>query len=154
MPTEEIQYWDKGLRLRGFLAYEAAGSDRRPGVLVVHEGLGLNAHIMEQTQRAAGLGYVALAADMFGERRQARDLHEARGAHRRPSGRPGKAQNRAAGRRSQRWRPCRRWTPGVSAPSAFCFGGSVVLALVRWRAAPGRRQRPWRPCDHGTGCRG
>jgi dienelactone hydrolase len=54
--TKEIQYWDKGLRLRGFLAHETAAPGRRPGLLIVHEGLGLNAHIMEQTQRLAGLG--------------------------------------------------------------------------------------------------
>ena len=51
--------------MRGFLAQEAAAAGPRPGVLVVHEGLGLNAHIMQEVQRLAGLGYVALAADMF-----------------------------------------------------------------------------------------
>ena len=51
MLTQELQYWDKNLRLRGFLAREVAMAAPRPGVLVVHEGLGLNAHIIEQTQR-------------------------------------------------------------------------------------------------------
>jgi len=51
MLTQELQYWDKNLRLRGSLAREVAMAAPRPGVLVVHEGLGLNAHIIEQTQR-------------------------------------------------------------------------------------------------------
>jgi dienelactone hydrolase len=51
---------------------------RRPGVLVIHEGLGPNEHARQRARRLAGLGYVALAADMFGDRRQARDLQEAR----------------------------------------------------------------------------
>src|SRR5262245_51867596 len=130
MPTEEIQYWDKGLRLRGFLAYEAAGSDRRPGVLVVHEGLGLNAHIMEQTQRVAGLGYVALAADMFGERRQARDLHEARALIGDLRAAPAKL--RARGRAAvATLAALPRVDAGRLGAIGFCFGGSVVLELAR-----------------------
>src|SRR5262245_33226211 len=130
MRTEEIQYWDKGLRLRGFLAYEAAGSDRRPGVLVVHEGLGLNAHIMEQTQRVAGLGYVALAADMFGERRQARDLHEAQTLIGDLRADPAKL--RARGRAAvATLAALPRVDAGRLGAIGFCFGGSVVLELAR-----------------------
>jgi len=130
MLTEEIQYWDKGLRLRGFLAHETAAPGRRPGVLIVHEGLGLNAHIMEQTQRLAGLGYVALAADMFGERRQARDLKEARALIGELRADPAKL--RARGRAGL---AALAALPQVDADRlgaiGFCFGGSVVLELAR-----------------------
>jgi dienelactone hydrolase len=130
MLTEEIPYWDKGLRLQGFLAYEATGPGRRPGVLVVHEGLGLNAHIMEQTQRLAGLGYVALAADMFGEGRQARDLQEARALI--GDLRADPARLRARGRAALATLAA---LPQVDRERlgaiGFCFGGSVVLELAR-----------------------
>jgi dienelactone hydrolase len=56
-------------KLHGYLAIEAAGTQRRRGVIVFHEGLG---------RRLAGLGFVAFAADMFGDRWQARDMEEAR----------------------------------------------------------------------------
>jgi dienelactone hydrolase len=78
MLTQDITYRDGAASLRGFLAYDDTARDRRPGVLVVHEGLGLNDHAMERARMIAGLGYVALAADMFGERRQASDLQGAR----------------------------------------------------------------------------
>src|SRR4029077_3095971 len=78
MLTQDITYRDGAAGLRGFLAYDETARERRPGVLVVHEGLGLNDHAMERARMIAGLGYVALAADMFGERRQASDLQEAR----------------------------------------------------------------------------
>jgi dienelactone hydrolase len=71
MLTQDIDYQDGAARLRGFLAYDETARDRRPGVLVFHEGLGLNEHAMERARMVAGLGYVALAADMFGDRRQA-----------------------------------------------------------------------------------
>ena len=51
-------------------------AERRPGVLVFHEGLGLGEFAMARARKLAELGYVALAADMFGDRRQARNLQE------------------------------------------------------------------------------
>ena len=62
MLTQDITYRDGTVGLRGFLAYDETVGDRRPGVLVVHEGLGLNDHAMERARMIAGLGYVALAA--------------------------------------------------------------------------------------------
>ena len=73
MHTNDIDYRDGTVTCRGFVAYDDTASGKRPGVLVFHEGLGLGEHIIERARRVAKLGYVALAADMFGDRRQARD---------------------------------------------------------------------------------
>jgi len=130
MLTQELQYWDNGLRLRGFLACDAAPAAPRPGVLVVHEGLGLNVHIMEQTQRVAGLGYVALAADMFGEGRQAHDLNQARGLIGALRADPTRLRARARAAVA-----ALAALPQVDAARlgaiGFCFGGSVALELAR-----------------------
>jgi len=123
MLTQELQCWDNGLRLRGFLACDAAPAAPRPGVLVVHEGLGLNAHIMEQTQRVAGLGYVALAADMFGEGRQAHDLNQARGLIGALRADPTRLRARARAAVAALWRLCRKWTQLASGPSASASAG-------------------------------
>src|SRR5262245_35118371 len=75
MQARDIDYAADGANMRGYLAFnEAAGP--RPGVLVFHEGLGLGDFAMEKAQQLASLGYVAFAADMFGERRQAKNLQE------------------------------------------------------------------------------
>jgi len=130
MLTQELQCWDNGLRLRGFLACDAAPAAPRPGVLVVHEGLGLNVHIMEQTQRVAGLGYVALAADMFGEGRQAHDLNQARGLIGALRADPTRLRARARAAVA-----ALAALPQVDAARlgaiGFCFGGSVALELAR-----------------------
>src|SRR5450755_724939 len=76
MQTQDIDYRDQGVDLRGYLAFDEKGEGRRPGVLVFHEGLGLGDFAMERARRLAALGYVAFAADMFGDRRQARNLQE------------------------------------------------------------------------------
>lgn len=65
MTTRELEYRGGDVDCRGVLA-EPAGEGRRPAVLVVHEAPGLTDHPRRRVQMLADLGYVALAADMFG----------------------------------------------------------------------------------------
>jgi dienelactone hydrolase len=76
MQARDIDYRDQAVNLRGYLAWDETATARRPGVLVFHEGLGLGEFAMARTRMLAELGYVALAADMFGDRRQARNPEE------------------------------------------------------------------------------
>jgi dienelactone hydrolase len=77
MQARDIDYRDETVNLRGYLAYDETAAGRRPGVLVFHEGLGLGEFAMARARMLAELGYVALAADMFGDRQQAHSLEEA-----------------------------------------------------------------------------
>ena len=52
-----------GGRMRGYLARQAAGADRLPGVVVIHENRGLNPHIEDIARRLALEGYLAFAPD-------------------------------------------------------------------------------------------
>ena len=70
MKTTDIEYRDGALTCRGFLAYDETKTGRRPGVLVVHEAFGLGKHAMDRAKMLGELGYVAFAADMFGDRMQ------------------------------------------------------------------------------------
>jgi len=65
--TESVTYTAGGTTLRGVLATDPAKSGRRPGVLVVHEWWGHNAHARRAARRLASAGYVAFALDMFGK---------------------------------------------------------------------------------------
>ena len=130
MRMKDIDYHDGAVNCRGFIAYDDAVSGKRPGMLVFHEGLGLGEHIIERTRRAAKLGYVALAADMFGDRRQARDLEDMRGLVGDLRNDPAKL--RARGRAAH---AALASQPQVDLEKlcaiGFCFGGSVVLELAR-----------------------
>ena len=75
MQTQDIDY-RADADMRGYLAFDEAKAGPRPGVLVFHEGLGLGDFVMARARMLAELGYVAFAADMFGEGRQARNLQE------------------------------------------------------------------------------
>jgi len=61
--TRTILY-DAENNIKGFLA-EPEKSGKYPGIIVIHEWLGLNSYIEERTKDLAKLGYVALAVDMY-----------------------------------------------------------------------------------------
>ncbi|MEX0886308.1 MAG: dienelactone hydrolase family protein [Phycisphaeraceae bacterium] len=67
--TRTVTYEHDGVAFVGYLAQPAELADdaERPGVLVVHEWWGLNDFTRDRTERLAELGYVAFAADMYGQ---------------------------------------------------------------------------------------
>jgi carboxymethylenebutenolidase len=62
LSTEDIKYKSATGEVRGKLA-RPKGNARVPGVVVIHENRGLNAHIADVTRRMALEGFVALAPD-------------------------------------------------------------------------------------------
>ena len=67
METSVINYDANGMKAVGLLAVPD-GNDKRPGVLVCHEGPGLGRHVKDVTIRIAEeLGFVAFALDYIGD---------------------------------------------------------------------------------------
>src|ERR1700756_499497 len=66
MNTQPVAYRDGYTELAGEFACDADRSDKRPGILVVHGGAGLDAHAKGRAKRLAELGYIAFACDMYG----------------------------------------------------------------------------------------
>ncbi len=64
--TEEIKYQVGGTEFTGWLAYDDASAAKRPGIVVVHEWWGHNPYARKRAEMLAGLGYTALALDMYG----------------------------------------------------------------------------------------
>ena len=60
--TEDIQYLGATGKIRAKLA-RPKGDVKLPGVIVIHENRGLNAHIVDVTRRVALEGFIALAPD-------------------------------------------------------------------------------------------
>lgn len=130
MKTEDLIYRDGALDLHGFVAYDDTQPGKRPGVLVVHEAWGLGEHAMERARKLAGLGYVALAADLYGGRQFVTGLDEMR--------------TLVGDLRTNRQKLRTRARAAVTALAAlpqvdptrlgaigFCFGGTTVLELAR-----------------------
>ena len=128
LETEQIAYRDGGARLNGFLAIDADCAGKRPGVLVVHGGAGLDDHARGRARRFAESGFVVLACDMYGEcvtgnrERIMRHIGELRN-------------NRTA--LVRRVQPAieillsRPDVDGRIAAVGYCFGGMIVLEYAR-----------------------
>jgi len=67
METETVTFSAGGREMAACLA-KPDGPGPFPGVLVIHEILGLNENIQDITRRFAGEGYAALAVDLFSGR--------------------------------------------------------------------------------------
>ena len=65
--SEAVHYEYDGTKLTGYLYYDDALKEKRPGVMVVHEWWGLNDYAKKRAEMLAELGYVAFAADMYGD---------------------------------------------------------------------------------------
>jgi dienelactone hydrolase len=65
--TQTVEYKQGDTTLEGYLAYDDAISGQRPGVLVVHQWLGLTDYEKHRAEQLAGLGYVAFCADIYGK---------------------------------------------------------------------------------------
>jgi len=126
--TQEIEYHDGDAELAGLLSWDDARDQRRPGILVVHGGAGLDDHAKGRARRLAEFGFVAFACDMYGkgvagnrERVMAR-IMELR------SDRAKLCQRARAGMEVL---ASKRWVDGRIAAVGYCFGGMTVLELAR-----------------------
>lgn len=63
LATDTITYEGTTGPVKAYLARPAQSESALPGILVIHENRGLNAHIEDVARRAALAGYVALAPD-------------------------------------------------------------------------------------------
>lgn len=126
----EVTYSAGGVEMKGYLAFDDAVEGKRPGILVVHEWWGHNDYARKRARQLAGMGYTALAVDMYGDGRQA--------------GHPGDAQKFAMAVMSDLDAASARFDaavnllkqhpttdPGKMAAIGYCFGGGVVLHMAR-----------------------
>jgi dienelactone hydrolase len=132
LETEPIVYRDGDARLTGFLAIDAERAGKRPSVLIVHGGAGVDDHARGRARRFAEAGFVAFACDMYGEgvtgnrERIVRHIGELR------------ANRGAIVRRVQAASDILLSRPeidGRMAAVGYCFGGMIVLEYARSGAA-------------------
>lgn len=129
--TQEIPYTSAdGTKLIGYYAYDDAVKGPRPGVVVVHEWWGLNDYAKRRARDLAGLGYSALAIDMYGDGKNTEHPKDAM-AFMQAALKDGKAASARfqAGLDLLRQQP--QTDPDKLAAIGYCFGGKVVLDAAR-----------------------
>jgi len=128
--TKVVEYRHGDVVLEGYLAYPQFMKGRRPGVLVVHEWMGLNDYTKKRAEQLAQLGYVAFAVDMYGKGVRAKDAKEAGALAGKYKGdRPLMRSRALAGLEALKGQP--RVDPSRIAAIGYCFGGTTVLELAR-----------------------
>lgn len=128
--TAVVEYTHGETVLEGFLAYDDATPGQRPGVLVVHEWMGLGPYAQRRSEQLARMGYIALAADMYGKGIRATDHTEAAalaGIYR--DDRRLMRERIGAALETLRRHPLTD-TRRIAA-IGYCFGGTTVLELAR-----------------------
>jgi dienelactone hydrolase len=128
--TQTVEYKDGGTTLEGYLAYDDALTGPRPGVLVVHQWMGLTDYEENRAVMLAQLGYVAFCADIYGQGVRPQSIA-------------------AAGAEATKYKTDRkllreRVNAGLAelkknplvdakrvAAIGYCFGGTTVLELAR-----------------------
>jgi dienelactone hydrolase len=128
--TETVEYKDGDTTLEGFLAYDTAQAGKRPGILVVHQWMGLSDYEKKRCEMLAKLGYVAFAADVYGQGIRPKSVAEA-GAQ---AGKY-KSNRKLLRQRVNAGLACLRQQRLVDAQRVgaigYCFGGTAVIELAR-----------------------
>jgi dienelactone hydrolase len=128
--TEVVEYKHGDKVLEGYLAYDDATKDKRPGVLIVHEWMGHNPYVRQRAEQLAKLGYVAFALDMYGKGVHAKDATEAaKMAGEFKNDR--KLMRARAGAGLDVLRKNELVDTKRVAAIGYCFGGTTVLELAR-----------------------
>lgn len=127
----DLEYFDGAQRCLGVLELPDATKfpGKRPGVVIVHEAWGLGDQVKRRAKMLADLGYVALAADIFGDRKIPADPGEGMamiGVF--FADRPLLRQRAAAAVSALK---AHAQNDGRIAAIGYCFGGATVLELAR-----------------------
>jgi dienelactone hydrolase len=128
--TESVEYKHGDVTLQGYIAYDTAIKGKRPAVLVVHDWMGVSDDTKMRAEQLAGLGYVALTADIYGKGVRPKNAQEA-------SAEAGKFyKDRALLRARVRagldyLSSCEQADPSRLAVMGYCFGGACALELAR-----------------------
>jgi dienelactone hydrolase len=128
--TETVEYKVGDAVMQGFLAYDDENTKPRPGVLLIHDWMGVGDYAESRAKQLAELGYVAFAADIYGKGVRPADSKEAAGL-------AGKYKDDRALYRERLKGGLAQLTgnklvaPGKVAVIGYCFGGTGALELGR-----------------------
>lgn len=134
MQVKPLEWQAGGQTFSGFIVYDSSDNDKRPGLVMVPNWMGVNESAIEKAKHIAGDDYIVLVADVYAKNNRPANQQEA-----------GKLAGSLRGDDRSALRE--RMIAAVNALQAqakhlplkadsigafgFCFGGSAVLELAR-----------------------
>ena len=123
---ETVSYTADGVTMKGFVAYDENIKGKRPAVVIVHEWWGLNDYIRMRARKLAELGYIAFAADLYGDGKVAANPTDAQNFTAPFYKNPGLAKTRLEAA-IKKMKEYPQTDQANIAAIGYCFGGFVVL---------------------------
>lgn len=77
LEAQEVEYSTDSINMRGYLVHNKNVTEKRPGIIVIHEWWGHNDYVRQRADMLAELGYTAMAVDMYGNGKQAEHPEDA-----------------------------------------------------------------------------
>ncbi len=127
---EEVTYQDGSITLKGYVAFNEKQKGKRPAIIVVPEWWGNNDYTRMRARMLAELGYIAIAADMYGDGKIAANPTDAQ-AFATPFYKDpqlGKSRIEAALKKILGYPQA---DAAKLAAIGYCFGGSMVLNAAK-----------------------
>jgi dienelactone hydrolase len=128
--VEQVTYTDGSATLKGYVAYDTKQKGKRPAIVVVPEWWGCTDYAKSRAVMLAELGYIAIAADMYGGGKIAENPTDAQ-AYATPfytDPQLGKSRIEAAVKKITSYPQA---DAGKMAATGYCFGGSMVLNAAK-----------------------
>lgn len=127
--NEMIEYKQGDTVLEGYLVHNPAVRMRQPAVIIVHAWMGLNDFTKQKADEMAKLGYVVLAADIYGKDSRPKDKKQAAEL----SGRFKNDRNLLRARAQAAYDVLKKnpkVDPNKIVAMGYCFGGTTVLEMA------------------------
>jgi dienelactone hydrolase len=128
--SRSIEYTADGQKFEGIFVYPQASKGQLPGVLMVHNWLGISDETRKQAERVAKLGVTVFAVDVYGKGTRPKGQQEAVALSSKY-----KADRKLFRARLLRGlevlREQKEVQPGQTIAVGYCFGGTGVIELAR-----------------------
>lgn len=132
--NEKIEYKEGSTTLEGYIYFDndkTKGSKKLPGVVIVHDWMGVSDYVKMRAEQMASLGYVAFVADIYGKGVRPKDAKEAAalaGQYRDGDRKVLRARAESA---YNSLKKSKLVQPEKISAMGYCFGGTTVLEMAR-----------------------
>ncbi|MFZ5481347.1 MAG: dienelactone hydrolase family protein [Myxococcota bacterium] len=129
--ADAVDYTFAGATYSGFVVWDDAIADKRPGVVMVPNWMGVTESAVEKAKKIAGTRYVVFVADMYGKGQRPSDTKQAGEFAGKVYADRAAMRGRADAALKALLASKAPVDPAKTAAIGFCFGGSTALELAR-----------------------